>query len=275
MLHSANRADAIAAMKVWCDIVGRNRGFLLDSSIEVIDSFNTLERRIQDGTGDVLIMESTDYFKVEPLRVLSPVFFSRRRKDAPLDDHVLLVHRDSGITSLEQLRGKTAAFYSRTAANYGRLWMDVMLDDHKLGPARQFFKTTTDVSKPSAAVLPVFFKTTDACVTDRVGFELAKELNPQVGARLNLLTNSPKFLESVVCLHNNFQEIRPDFLRACAELHTEPRGQQVLFVFKSDQLLPFQSEYLEAVRALWKRHERLLSVPAGGAGSARVSAMQP
>jgi hypothetical protein len=116
------------------------------------------------------------------------------------------------------------------------------------------------VGKPSAAVLPVFFGKKQACVVDESGFDVMTELNPQVGKGLQTVAVSEPLVDGVLCLNSSgwsSETYKQDVIKALGELHLEPAGQQILTLFKTDQLIPFQEKYLETARNLWARHERL------------------
>ena len=89
----------------------------------------------------------------------------------------------------------------------------------------------------SSVILPVFFGKTDAAVVKRYGWETMKEMNPQLAAQLQILTNSPSLPDAVICLNKGVREtpFQDDLVRGMAELHTDPQGQQILLLFRTDK----------------------------------------
>lgn len=123
------------------------------------------------------------------------------------------------------------------------------------GQPRQdaFFKRVEVVSKPAQAVLAVFFGKKDACVVDRSAFQVMAELNPQIRRSLETLAASEALANSVLCVSRDgwpLPEDRKNLLESLAELHLESTGQQILTLFKADQLVPFRQEVLANVRKL-------------------------
>jgi hypothetical protein len=111
-------------------------------------------------------------------------------------------------------------------------------------------------------------------VVNRSSLDTMKEMNPQLGTQLQVLTNSVRLPESVICLHRDYTEVRGDVLSGLADLHTEPRGQQVLLVFKIAKLLPFKPEYLDGARDL-KARQIKLATPAEGKTAVTAAGGEP
>jgi len=68
-----------------------------------------------------------------------------------------------------------------------------------------------------------------------------KELNPQVGRDLQVVAVSDSLADIVLCLNNRgwtTEKSKADTMTALRELHLEPAGQQILTLFKIDQLIP-------------------------------------
>jgi ABC-type phosphate/phosphonate transport system substrate-binding protein len=260
LFQSIKKNDALAAFKLWVETVGRNRGFVLTAEADSYDPLDEVETRIRDKTVDLVIFTSMDYLQIAQGGPMEPVFAAIRKPEAMFDDYVVVTRRDRNLTALPALRGKSVAFF-QTGANLGRQWMDVTLGESGLGSVNDFFGSHSDSTKASSVVLPVFFGKLDAGVVNRSNLETMQEMNPQLAAQLQVLTNSLCLPESVICLHKDYTELREDVLQGLAELHREPHGQQLLLVFKINKLVPFKSEYLEGVRDLKARHSKMETLP--------------
>ncbi|MHB1308460.1 MAG: phosphate/phosphite/phosphonate ABC transporter substrate-binding protein [Limisphaerales bacterium] len=273
LIQNVNRNDVLAAFKLWVETVGRNRGFLLEAEPESFDRIEEVEKRLREKTLDLVILPTTDYLRLTASGPLEPVFSPARSQKIPFDDYVLVTRRDRNFSDLPALRGKSVAFY-QYGGNQGRRWMEVLLGESGLGPVHDFFGAQSDLTKASAVVLPVFFGKFDCAVVNRSGLDTMKEMNPQLEAHLQVLTHSRPLPESVICLHQDYTEVRADLLAGLADLHTEPRGQQILLVFKIAQLMPFQPEYLDGVRDLQAR-QRKLAAPAEAKTAAALAGAEP
>jgi hypothetical protein len=77
-----------------------------------------------------------------------------------------------------------------------------------------------------------------------------QELNPQLGRSLKIQRRSPPYLETLICIHRDYEKTRTDLIEGLASLHEEANGRQILMVFKIDRLLPYYEEALSSVREL-------------------------
>jgi phosphonate transport system substrate-binding protein len=140
------------------------------------------------------------------------------------------------------------------------VWLDTLLLSQKLGTQKTFFGRREVVTKPTAAILPVFFGKKTACVVDEASFDLMKELNPQVGQQLQVVAMSDTFANVVVCLREegwrSAQE-KAKAIRSLNELHLNPVGQQTCTLFKIDRMVPFQDSELDTIRKLRATYETL------------------
>ena len=107
MFTNVNRNDARAALKVWFDVVGRQRGFLLDSKVDIVDSVAEIRERLQSHTVNLISLAVTDYMDLESSRLLVPVLTdSRSPRGEARYSYVLAVNPSSGATTISSLRGK-------------------------------------------------------------------------------------------------------------------------------------------------------------------------
>ena len=250
VFEGIHRADALAAITVWAERIGVGRGFELTAETNAYDRVQDVYKRIVAGTADFIIMDAFHYFELADQGAPIKPMFVPDRGDYVMEEYFLLTKRGQAPDTLAELRGHSIALVKMAGANMAQTWTDLLLAKEGHPTIFEFFSGTRIVGKPSAALLPVYFGQLDACVIDRSGFELTVELNPQIGKSLEIFRQSPPFLETVLCLHDDYVEVRQDLIEALQEMHTTPTGQQLLLVFKIDQLLDFEPRYLDSIRAL-------------------------
>ena len=261
LFPSGNRNDAVAAVGVWASMFGRTRGFQVNSTIDVVDDVEEAHKLVLAGSANVLALDVVEYFRLADVGEIEPVFWALRGDAIAPPRYVVLVGAQSGIASLESLRGKSVKFLANTNANLGRVWIDALLYDHHLGHSSQFFRSAEIVPKASAAILPVFFGKADAAVVDEDSFNVAKELNPQVGAKLRVLSASPPLPEGIFCICRKRIEFCEDFLKSVQELQLDPQGKQILMVFRFSGLAPVDMSAMAQVREMWRKQSLLARVP--------------
>jgi phosphonate transport system substrate-binding protein len=242
----------------------------VEASVKIYDDPATFEAAIKAGGLDLIIPDTWTLLAMDVQACLEPRLVASERGLAT-KRYLLLARRDRGWNSLADLRGKTLLALAAPNANLGSYWLDYALRTDHLGSVETFFSRTERFAKPSAVVLPVFFGKTDACLVDSTGFALMSELNPQVGTNLLVLASSQPLLNTVICLSRagwSSDRFRRDLAEALAELHLEPAGQQVLTLFKTERLIPFDEKQLETVRELRAACGRLRQEPLGEPASA-------
>jgi len=270
---NVNRNDARAALKVWFDIVAQQDGFILDSSIDIVDDVMEVVGRLRNHSVDMIVMSVADYLEIEGNRQIVPVLtHARGPQGGSLYSYVLLVNPSSGLTTISGLRGKNVLVSSRNGSNTGSVWIDVLLGKEKLGRAASFFGSIKAADKPQACILPLFFGKLDACVVDEVNLDLAKEMNPQLG-QLKVLARSRPMIESVIALPVEPGPYQQEMIDSILSLHEDPRGRQLLMVFKTERIVRLQPGDLDSARELWRDYYQLPGSSPHRAGAGPAPAM--
>lgn len=254
-----NRNDAEASFKAFLTTIGRKRGYDLQPRVSVFEDGSSFESAIKRHELHIAIVDSLQYVSMDIQKIMSPQFVPQPRNDVGRK-YALLTRRGSGLNTLGDLKGKEMTRLEMGSATLGKTWLETLLMTSGFGAPDKYFLRTEVVGKPSSAVLPVFFGQKDCCLVDMVGFDVMKELNPQLGAKMQVVVASEPLVDNVLCLAGDgwhSQAFKDDTVRALAELHIEPAGQQILTIFKVAKLAPFQEAYLNNVRTLHLTNEKL------------------
>ena len=264
LFRTVSKNDAIASIRVWTETVSLQNGFVLDCNVSVAENVAEIKRRLQEGPISLALLDPVEYFELAGLGLLEPVFTATRGHGDDSLQFVLVAKQEPGLTTITGLRGKTLDIQTDSRADLGRMWIEVLLHDDGLGPAGRFFSSVSSATTPSAAVLPVFFGKVAAGVVDRASFEVMKEMNPQIGSRLQVLAVSPPLITGILCVDKRPNMYRKDLLEGLRNLHQTPAGKQILMVFKSERMKPLDSEDLERMRTLCAKY-RLITQEATAA----------
>ena len=257
--QNVNRNDAEAAMKTFARTVGRRFGYLVQPTTQVFEQIRPLEIALQDGSVQLAILDVWRYLSMDVAALPTPVLTSMEQGKVG-KRYVVLTRRGRGFKTLADLKGAEIMEFETTNFTLGRFWLETLLMEGRLGSHQTFFRRLEKVGKPSTAVLPVFFGKKDACLVDLSGFEVMKELNPQVGAGLEVVAMSEVLVDGVICVSKkgwSSETYQRDVLRTLGELHLDAGGKQILTLFKVDQLIPFEETHLETVRRLRKKYDEL------------------
>jgi phosphonate transport system substrate-binding protein len=214
---------------------------------------------VRAGEADILTLSVLEYLKLHG-RVGLEAALVNVTSTGVQDEFILLVRRAAAVERLDQLRGKTLMAEAVRAENsIPTIWLESLLLKVGLGRQKDFFGETKTVKKTSQAVLAVFFGQADAALVRSKSFGTMVELNPQLEQELTVLAVSPKLLEFVTCFPTDGDpEKRAIMEEGGLNLHTYPRGRQILTLFGVGQVVPFDPAFLTSVKALLDEY-RVLS----------------
>ncbi|MGZ0655582.1 phosphate/phosphite/phosphonate ABC transporter substrate-binding protein [Coraliomargarita sp. W4R72] len=254
MFKGLNENDAVAALRIWTTHFIKNQGVDTQVQISSYESRLELDALLASGGTDLIIMNTLRYLKTkQTLRdTISPQFVTTVANGSPYSSYHLITHVDSGITTFEGLAGKDVLLLNTSQSRLTKDWFFQELNQVGLLPEDVNTHVVENVSK---ALLPVFFKKSDACVVDGDAYELMQEFNPQLGRQLHTVITSPDYAEAVICMRNDYQTDREMVLQGLGEIHADASGRQVMLVFKIRQLIPFQPQYLDTVAELLQQQK--------------------
>ncbi len=233
MFTDVNENDAKASVKVWGQSIARERGIPTDPDTRIFQSPAEMSRALRDRTVDAVGITVLEYAALVPEVRLAPIFVTHTGGRSR-EQYLVLVHRDSKIDRLADLRGKSLTFHQNSRVRLAQPWLDTLLIQETGKPAAELLGGVTHTLKLSKVVLPVFFRQSDACVVTLTGFETMRELNPQVGQQLKIVARSPEVVPSVFCFRADYAPaFKEELYAGIRDLHKTVAGQQVLTVFQS------------------------------------------
>ncbi len=252
-----NRNDVVGAMKVWSDLTSCVVHLNIDSKVDVIGSQSEIRQRVLDGTVDVLLLDNVEFVNLSDAGLVDGIAVASKAGSPLAYPYLLLVDRQ--IDSLSQLRAQRAIFYTRTGSAASLAWIATLLAKNRLGRIDNFFGPSEITTKVSNCIFPLFFGRVAACVVSGPDWEVAKEMNPQLGNKLKILAESAPVLDGVSALPRKPNPHRQDIVNSLLTMHTYPAGNQILSVFKSGPMMPYRPEYLDSTREFWKEYVRTLT----------------
>ncbi|MDZ7582120.1 MAG: PhnD/SsuA/transferrin family substrate-binding protein [Deltaproteobacteria bacterium] len=251
-----NENDARAALRVWLQTLARERGVIVDTEPIILNSAEAIRRALGEKRIDAVTLPLDEYRAVRE-DVSPDTLIVSAHEDGFEEEYVLLVHVESGIDDLADLRGRSLLFWSNARGGLSTAWMDVTLMRAGLAPVAEFCRTTQE-RKLNKVVLPVFFRGADACVATRHGFKTMAELNPQVGQQLKVIAVSEPLVPSAFYFRRDYQgPVREMIERDLNTVTDSPAGQQVQTLFQFGSLHTKPISVLKSALDLLDEHERL------------------
>lgn len=258
MFAEVNESDARAAVKVWARAIIRDRGIAVDPETRILNGTEAIANALRSEQIDALALVTREYWTLGDELLTGPLVVGVNQGSIT-EEYVLLVHRDSGIERIGDLRGRTLLFHHNPRTSLAPAWLELLLVKNGFPRTDEYCSRVTPITKISQTVLPVFFRKSDACVVTRRGFQTMSELNPQVGRQLKVLTSSPQLVPNVFCFRKNYPDPDKDKLLAeIKRIHATPGGQQVLTIFQCERLEIHPVSCLNGAFEMLKEHRRLL-----------------
>jgi phosphonate transport system substrate-binding protein len=262
MFVDVNENDARVAVKMWARTLAQDRGIPADPEPRILNGVEAIANALRGRLVDAVALTTHEYWLLGREAQSEP-FVAAAHEGSITEEYVLLVHRNSGIERIGDLRGRSLSFLRSPRMSLAQAWLDVFLVKSGFLPAARFCGRVTQIDKLSRTVLPVFFRQSDACVVTRRGFQTMSELNPQVGRQLKVLASSPEVVPAGFCFRKDYTDpCREKLLVEMDRIHTIPAGQQVLTIFQCERLAVRPLSCLDSAFELLSEHRRLS--PVGG-----------
>lgn len=258
MFTEVNENDAKAAVKAWGQTVAKERNIPTNPDAQIFKNSPELVAAMQASLVDAVGISVVEFAAVSAEVRCSPVFVTYN-SGSSTEQYVLLVHQDSKVASLADLRERSVAIHRSPRTSLAPMWLEVLLSQHKLPPLARLGSKVSLQDRLTKTVLPVFFRQCDACVVTRRSFELMAELNPQVGKQLKVIANSDDYVPAVFVFREAYSpRFKAELLAGLRELHQSPSGQQVLTIFQSERLADAPDAGLTRAFQLIAAHAQLL-----------------
>jgi phosphonate transport system substrate-binding protein len=231
-----NENDAKAAVKVWAQELAKQGKIPADPQPYILRSTDEIAEALNQKRIDAVSLSTEQYHALQGRVAINQIVVSVTDRSI-FDEYLLLVHHQSGIERLADLRGRSLVVATGPRAALASAWLATLLQKEGLGEVTNYFGVVTSSPKIAKVVLPVFFRQADACIVTRKGFETMVELNPQLGAQLKPVAESPEVVPFVFCFRTDYTSpIRKQILDAIANWHSTPAGRQILTIFQCDNL---------------------------------------
>ena len=251
---NVNRNDMEAALKTLAVTIGRRYDYEIEVRTSFYEEAKDFADAVRSGAVRMAVTDSWTYLAMDPATLGAKPWFVAADSMGVGKVYHVLTRRGSGLDRMADLRGKTLALLEIVNSSLGRPWLETVLRKDRLGSLATFFRQTVVASKPTTAVLPVFFGKSDACLVDASAFAVMSEMNPQVGKALQIIASSEPLVDGLQLLSEagweGSERMKQHLIEVLRDLHSEPSGQQLLTLFKTVRMVPFEAAHLEAVRGL-------------------------
>lgn len=254
VFYNVDPRDVIGLTKVWVSLADRKLKYGGETSVAIYKTLAEVEGALERNEVDILVMIPEEFIFLRGRVPLTPVLSSDYGKNF-YDELLLLVRRDSGITRISQLRGKTLRVETGQKGSIPLQWLDHFLTARTSSGVKGLFSSISEIPKASQVLMPVFFKQCDACLVSQTSFDVLSEMNPQIGRQLQIIEKSPGFVTGILAVRKDIRNPRRDaMVEILQDMHNDPKGKQLLTLFRINRLVPFKPEHLAAAEKVIRVH---------------------
>lgn len=244
-----NRSDVRAAMEVWTEELMRK--FQVPSEVRFYSDIDALRHDFDTGQVNLVIADAMTFVRHFKPEELASGFTAK----LPTSASLLLLGRPGG-GGVSQLAGKTVARLDDDEVS--STYLDTLCLRRSGKECAALPITFVPVPNNHQAVSRLLFKQVDFALVNQHGYETAIELNPQLrkaGELVEKLSFETQFFGFFS------SKITPEFqrfaLRTIDTMHLEPRGRQMLDVFKTDRVTKAEPIVLKPFYQLEREYREL------------------
>lgn len=253
ILKETDIKDARSAIDYWITDVGK----IIDMRIEgyVFNDFNSIMQKINNNEIDVANISPLSYLKnkqkLNLVAGFAPLIGGKK-----IRKYLLIVHSDSMISGIKDLKGKKLAVLKENEV--GKLYLNILLLRNVKKEAEGFFASISEKDRYSQVILSVFFGQMDAGIATETSFKSMVELNPQIGKRLKVIAESPEVIHMISFFNKNFKtSLREKVIDGILHIGDVVQGKQIMVAFRVDGFVRATESDLESLNALLKEYKKL------------------
>lgn len=205
----------------------------IDTKVEIIPDVNTMLTKLDDGTIDFGYVSNLDYVKLKKQRTITPITKVVKGGTSTYNA-LLLVRKDSGINSLDDLKGKSIAYTSKNSS-HGYLYPSTIIKKKYNMPLENFFGKVVTTKKDPDGILSVLYKRADAVSASSQTYNILCLLMPRIKRDLKVISTSQPFVHGPMFSYDkNLKDktIVNNFKKHILDMDKVTEGKQVLLLFK-------------------------------------------
>lgn len=156
----------------------------------------------------------------------------------------IIVHKDSPVNSLAELKGKSFAF-TDPKSNTGKLVPTYMIAKKFNTTPEQFFSKIIYTKSHDKSIEAVAKKVVDGASVDSLIYDYAAKKNPVYTSLTKIIEKSPPYgIPPVVVTKDFAPELKEKIKEAFLNMHNDPEGRRILDGIMVDKfIIPKDSDY--------------------------------
>jgi len=247
--------DVRTALAIWGAEVTRNIKGVDKLSTEIYPTLDGLVAAIRNGSIDLAILPSVDYFKVERQLDMELGFITDQGLSGN-QRYLVVTQASLAGVPLQELRGRRFSYMNRD--QLGLLYFNGLLLKGGQPEMDRFFSSTEALAKGSQVLNSLYFGKADICLVTEDSYRTTVAMNPQIAKKVRILFTSPDLHIGLAVYRKGY----PGYLRrrieaAVNNLRNYPRGAQILSLFQTTHIRPATEADLASTRKIYKEYRQM------------------
>jgi hypothetical protein len=245
-----NRSDVRTVFDLWAQEMGAR--FQVPIKVTYYEDIQEMRRdflagKINGVTADALSLARN--FRIDELAEGYSVIMQGRWN--------LELRAGKQVKDAGHLPGKRVVLLDNDAT--AELFLETLCLRDYARPCAQVFAETQKVATSNQAAMRLFFGKADLALVPSYGYELAREMNPQLDNKAGQVVSELPLIGMYYAFFSAKvdQEFRRHTLRMIPTMHTYPRGRQLLDLFKMDHLVLADPSELKSFLQLDQEYREL------------------
>lgn len=211
-------------------------------------TYAEMDRLLEAGEVDVAFLCSAPYVKNR--REFGVELLVAPQVDGkPFYNSYIIVHKDSGIRSLEDLKGKTFAF-TDPRSNSGKLYPEYALA-RKGFSIHSFFERYVYSYSHNKSIELVAKKVVDGAAVESLVYEFMRETHSPYTEQTKVVMKSPEFgIPPVVVSRDVSGFLREKIREIFLEMHTDSKGNAILDAMHIDRFIKVPDSNYDSIREM-------------------------
>jgi phosphonate transport system substrate-binding protein len=211
-------------------------------------TYAEMDRLIEAGEVDVVFLCSAPYVK-NRREIGVELLVAPQVNGKPFYNSYVIVHKDSGISSLEDLKGKTFAF-TDPRSNTGKLYPEYVLAKKGFSSDAFFDKYVYSYSHNKSVEL-VAKKVVDGAAMESLVYEYMKKTRSPYIGQTRVVMKSPDFgTPPVVAAKDVSVFLREKVREIFLGMHADPKGKNILDAMHIDRFVEVPDSNYDTIREM-------------------------
>jgi len=255
IMADVDSRDIEAAFRVWSQELAAQYGFHIETVL--YDSTDKLAADFLAKKIDFAVVTSIEFLRAAKTLKVKPEV-TQYRNGKSFVRFLVLADAADMKKGLAGLKNKKLSVPKGNAL--ATMFLDTQLMKSGLLPSASFFSVIQEKTRESQAILDVFFGHSNACVVSDTVFSTMKEMNPQIGRKLQIMAESPELIASIGFFRPDWPgEYKKKAIEAMKSdtFRRHERAKQIMLLFNIEKIDVIADDQLESTRKLLVDYDRL------------------